>query len=298
MLTNNQLLEKHFRKKRTSKRQSKRRELLRIPAMTEKEADAWLDENIAPADQDMYFGEMVTPFSDKNWSYGVTLRDGVKQFLYHISKGETVANIKESVSEADDVTPEVLALIDLPDDEFVIEFTKFTYRALWGPDGRNFSDAGRYENHLHLLFNLILVLYLYGPKIFIATLLNGIYCVESWTKLERLSKDWDISKSCGHSVLGYSLFGLILFNPLYSVKTPVMKTSFKSLVSFFFSVNTIFWICNSLANDPPNFNFDKGYLHFFQGAGTSHMAHLYGLVNGATLPGFIRLVEKYVFGQK
>lgn len=298
MLTNNPLLEKHFRKKKGTKRQSKRRELLNVPVMTEEEADAWLDQHIAPADRDMYFGEMVAPFSDANWSYGVTLRDGVKQFLYHISKGETVANIKESLQGADDVTPEVLALMDLPDDEFLIEFTKLSFEAMWGKDGKGMSDMGRYENHLHLLFNLLIVLYLYGPKIFVATLLNGIYCTESWRKLERLSKDWDISRSCGHSVLGYSLFGLMLFNPLYSLKTPVRQTTFKSFVSFFFSMNTIFWICNSLANDPPNFNFDKGYLHFFQGAGTSHMAHLYGLVNGATLPGFIRLVEKYVFGQK
>ena len=296
MLTNNQLLEKHFRKKGT-KRQSKRRQLLNVPAMTEEEADAWLDQHIAPADQDMYFGEMVAPFTDANWSYGVTLRDGVKQFLYHISKGETVANIKESLQDEGDL-PDHLALFDLPDDEFLIEYTKFTFEKMWGKDGLSFSDMGRYENHLHLLFTLLIVLYLYGPKIFVATLLNGIYCTESWRKLQRFSKDWDISRPCGHSVLGYSLLGLMLFNPLYSLKTPVRQTTLRSFVSFFFSMNSIFWICNSLANDPPNFNFDKGYLHFFQGAGTSHMAHLYGFVNGATLPSFIRLVEKYVFGQK
>jgi hypothetical protein len=144
----------------------------------------------------------------------------------------------------------------------------------------------------------MLVLYLYGPKIFIATLLNGIYCQESWRKLIRLTKDWDVNRACGHSVLGFSLLGLIIFNPLYSLKTPVMQTSFRSLVSFISSVNSIFLINAIVSEDPPTLNFKEGYFSGFQGERISHLAHIYGLVNGATLPGFIRLVEKYVFCQK
>jgi len=294
MLTNNPLLEKHFRKKKST---SKRRELLAIPVMTEAEAETWLDNHIDPADQDVFYGEMITPFTDMNWSYGVTLRQGVKDLLYAISKGLSVAEMKQKERVGGDPNIDS-AVLDLPDDEFLIEITKHYYNAIWGPNGEQMSDLGRMENHLFLLFSLVLVLYLYGPKIFIATLLNGIYCQESWRRLILLTKDWDVKRSCGHSVLGYSLLGLIIFNPLYSLSTPVMQTSFRSLVSFFFTVNSLFRVHLTLANDPPTMDFEEGYFSGFQGKRVDHLAHLYGFVNGATLPSFIKLVEKYVFGQK
>ena len=95
MFTTNPLLDGIFRKKKTTRRRAA--SVTDLPgSMTEAEAEAWMDSTIGT--KDLLYGEEFRPFTRLNWSYGKTLRDGLKSMLYRVEVDkESVAEMKNKL---------------------------------------------------------------------------------------------------------------------------------------------------------------------------------------------------------
>lgn len=297
MFTTNPLLDGIFRKKKTTRRRAA--SVTDLPdSMTEAEAEAWMDSTIGK--KDVLYGEEFRPFTRLNWSYGKTLRDGLKSMLYRVEVDkESVAEMKKKLRVFH--TGRNHWMFILPDGEFLIEMTRFLLNRQFGPPvghhglygyGSIMGKTERLNMHIWLVIDLMIVLYLYGVKMFIAVLLNGAYCQESFAALtDQLSNKWTLNNMTGHSILGYSMHGLFCAAPKFAFKTDMFTGGWPALVSFLRVAYVMLKDVTQLLIDPPRLNADRGWIKYFDGAIISHTAHVYGFLNGATLPVFITAVE-------